>query len=161
MSNVISYKKDLLNRLLQTAEKRATDAKKNSDATQIMANEEEGAMQSRYSTFKEEGQYLAGGFKGIHGDLKESISIIQKLFNENIGESYRVETLSIVDVEFEDGSIDKFFVLPTLGGEKIDDITTINLSAPIAKAILYKEAGDTFILKVGNKTKKGEISNVR
>lgn len=158
---IVNYKRELLERLLDLAQKKEAEAKKISKDAQTRASEEEGAMQSRYSTFKEEGQYLAGGLKGIHEDLRATVSTIQSLLNEKLSENDRVETFAIVEVEFEDGSTDKFFVLPALGGEKIDDLTVVNPAAPIAKALFRKETGDSFILRIGDKTKKGEISNVQ
>lgn len=159
--STIPYKKELLTRLLQQAKQKEGKAKKISEDTQARASSEEGAMQSRYSTFKEEGQYLAGGLRGIHEDLKAEVSIIQSLMHEKMHENDRVETFSIVEVEFEDGTTDKFFILPAMGGEKIDDLTVINPTAPIAKALFRKEAGDNFTLRIGDKVKMGEISNVQ
>lgn len=158
---IVSYKKQLLNELLELTQRKEVEAKKNSSKAQERANEEEGAMQSRYSTFKEEGQYLAGGLKGLLENFKAATSIIRAMINENVHENHRVETLSIVEIEFEDGIKNKLFIFPVLGGEKIDELTIINPNAPLAKAIFLKEAGDDFVLKTGNTIKKGEIISVQ
>ena len=158
---IVSYKKQLLEKLLAIAQSKEIEAKENSQKAQKRANEEEGRMQSRYSTFKEEGQYLAGGLKGLSESYKAAVSLVRSMMNEDIKENSRVESLSIVDVEFEDVAVAKFFIFPVLGGEKIDDLTIINTNAPIAKALLRKEAGDEFILTIDNKTRRGEIINVQ
>lgn len=158
---IVSYKKRLLNELLELAQRKEAEAEKNSKEAQERANEEEGAMQSRYSTFKEEGQYLAGGLKGLLENFKAATSIIRAIINENIRENYRAESMSIVEIKFEDGTKNKLFIFPVLGGEKIDDLTIINSNAPLARALLLKEAGDNFVLKTGNTIKKGEIISVQ
>jgi transcription elongation GreA/GreB family factor len=160
--DIVIYKKQILKKLLLLAEKKEQEIGKKSKDTQERANEEEGAMQSRYSTFKEEGQYLAGGLKRIQQDFKVAVSTIKSLLmHEHIHKNSRVETFSIVEIGFEDGDTNKFFILPALGGEKIDDLMVINPSTPIAKSILSKEAGDIFALRIGNKTRKGEILDVQ
>ena len=128
---------------------------------QHRANEEEGAMQSRYSTFKEEGQYVAGGLKGIHEKFKADVSTIRSMMNETIKTNDRVESMTIADLSFDDGRNEKIFVFPALGGEKIDDLVLVNPSAPLGRALLRKEVGDTFSYKVGDKTRKGEVTNVK
>jgi hypothetical protein len=64
-------------------------------------------------------------------------------------------------VEFEDESMATFFVFTFLGGEKIDDITIITPNAPLCNAIMSKEIGHQFSFRVGDKTKKGEVTNVQ
>lgn len=154
-------KKGIMTKLLEVAKNKECAAKEKSDKTRKRANEEEGAMQSRYSTFKEEGQYLASGLQAIHEDYKAIVSITQVMLNEPIREVSRVETLSIVDVEFENGEKETFFVFPFLGGERINNVLIITPKAPIAKALFKKSAGEEFSFSLGNTIKRGEIIDVR
>ena len=75
-------------------------------------------MQSRYSTFKEEGQYLAGGLKIIHEDLKADVAMIQSMIHYVLKENGKVESLSIVEVEFERWFPGKIFYYPCGRGRK-------------------------------------------
>ncbi len=66
-------KKEAVNILLERAIQRQKDIKEAGKGAQERANEAEGAMQSRYDTFKEEGQYLAGGLKLIEMELIDAV----------------------------------------------------------------------------------------
>lgn len=159
--DISQYKRNLIVKLLDLARNKKEALKKASQDAQDRANEAEGPMQSRYSTFKEEGQYLAGGLKIIYEELKSTENTIQQVLKEPIITSNSVGSLSIVEVEFEDESMATFFVFPFLGGEKIDDITIITPNAPLCNAIMNKEAGHQFSFRVGDKTKRGEVTNVQ
>ena len=158
--SLIITKKEILSELLALAQSKEKIAKENQKKTQERASEEEGAMQSRYSTFKEEGQYLAGGLKIIHEDLKADVAMIQSMIHYVLKENEKVESLSIVEVEFEDGSQEKFFIIPAAGGEKIREYKILSPKAPLGKALIGKEIGDRFAFRIGDNVKKGEILDV-
>lgn len=125
--------------------------------------EAEGAMKSRYDTFKEEGEYLAGAFKIRHEKLKTEILIINEVLNElDLGEHEAINLYSIVSIIFADGQEARYFMFPALAGEIIDaNITVITPSSPIGKALIDKEEGDEIVFTVNNQIKKGEINLVR
>lgn len=68
-------KRELIEHLYQIAKEKESEMKRASKDAQERANEAEGAMISRYDTFKEEGQYLAGGLKIRHDELKSAVYI--------------------------------------------------------------------------------------
>ena len=74
--NIKIDKKVLIEKLLQLTQIKESEIGKASKDAQDRANEAEGAMQSRYDTFKEEGQNLAGGLKIRHEELKASVNIL-------------------------------------------------------------------------------------
>jgi len=150
--------KVLLERTIQKEE----ELRAYSKSAQERANEAEGAMKSRYDTFKEEGQYLASGLIAKHEDAKRSLSVIKSILDlSEFGESIVVELCSIVTVELEDGDQKEFFLFPILGGEKIGETTVISPSSPIGKALIGKIKGDGFSFIVGKKLTEGEVTNVR
>jgi len=155
-------KKELIEKLYHIAQKKEVEMKKASKDAQKRANEAEGAMKSRYDTFKEEGQYLAGGLKIRHEELKAAVSTIKEVVEANDPyEHIKIQLYSYVEVEFEDGTESKFLVTPVLGGEKLDyDITIITPHSPIGKCLMDKEEGHEFKLFAGNKEKKGEVITV-
>ena len=119
-------------------------------------------MQSRYDTFKEEGQNLAGGLKIRHEELKVSVSILQEILNtEKFQDHKKVGHYSYVEVEFEDGKEGVFFITPIMGGEKLDEnINIITPASPIGNSLMDKEEGDEFKYIAANKLKKGEIIKI-
>lgn len=161
--NIAETKKILTTLVLEIAEKRLQEIDQSSRDAQDRANEAEGAMQSRYDTFKEEGQYLAGGLKIRAMELGASVLTIRRMIQ---CESYnmfksQVSINSLVSVEFENGDEQTFFVLPVLGGERVDDdVLVITPHAPVGRSLINKEEGDEFTYTVGGKKRSGEIIRI-
>ncbi len=154
-------KANILRILLERAIQKEYDYRIYSKSAMERANEAEGAMKSRYDTFKEEGQYLASGLISKHEDIKRSLSAIKSILD--LGEfdkSHFVELCSIVVVELEDGDQREFFVFPVLGGEKVEGRTVVSPSSPIGKALMKKKEGDSFAFVVEGKLTEGEVINV-
>jgi len=152
---------------------RATQKKKDIDeagkGAQERANEAEGAMQSRYDTFKEEGQYLAGGLKLIGMELTDAVVTLKEAVRSNLPENcHKVSLYSFVTVEYQNGSSESYFIAPVMGGEKIrENITAIRPVSPLGRVLMGKEEGESFLLKIddsssrkGSIVKKGEIVEV-
>ena len=157
-----SIKKGLVSSLLQKMVRKEKEFKTYSRNAQNRANEEEGRMQSRYSTFKEEGQYLAGGLASKHKDIVESINAIKKILDSvKFRASAVAELYSIVQVEFDDESQNEFFLFPILGGEDIEGVKVVSPYSPIGRALLGKKERESFLYSVGRKQRTGEIINVR
>lgn len=161
MANEIN-KRDLIEKLLYLAKTKEVEIKRASKEAQERANEAEGAMQSRYATFKEEGQNLAAGLKIRHEELKASVSIIEEILEDDkFPEHVKIQHYSYVEVEFDDGKEDKFLITPLMGGEKLDEnITIVTPSSPIGNSLMGKEEGDEFKYSVKNIEKKGEVVKV-
>ena len=158
--SLIEYKKELLKGLLARAEEQEVAVKKALATAQNDANEAEGAMVSRYSTFKEEAQYLAGGLKGRLNAIQADIAMIKQLLELTIRRNNRVESLAIVTVEIGREE-KKYFILPALAGEIMNDMAIITPSSPIGKALIRKETGDEFSFTVDGKKKTGDIIDVQ
>lgn len=167
-------KKDAVKILLAKAIKKQKDIGEAGKKAQERANEAEGAMKSRYDTFKEEGQYLAGGLKIISQELNDAVAALREAVKMNFLKSVdRVSLYTFVTVEYEtintDESSETYFVTPFLGGEKIrEDITSIRPGSPLGKALIGKEEGEEFFFDVKVHTnkksltsRKGEIVEIR
>ncbi|PIX11033.1 hypothetical protein COZ73_03705 [Candidatus Falkowbacteria bacterium CG_4_8_14_3_um_filter_36_11] len=159
--NLIEEKEKLIEQLSAILDSKEKEVKKNSKIAQNMANEAEGAMISRYDTFKEEGQYLAGGLKKRHEEIKSQIMVFNKIKNTSLKVNEKVELFSIVNVEFNDGTIEQYFICPVLSGEKVNGKTIISLNTPLGKLLLGKKEGDEFVLKIQNKVREGEIVEIK
>jgi len=161
MANDIN-KRDLIEKLLYLTKIKEVEIKKASKEAQERANEAEGAMQSRYDTFKEEGQNLAAGLKIRHEELKASVSIIEEILKDDKFPAHSIiQHYSYVEVEFDDGKEGKFLITSLMGGEKLDDnITIITPSSPIGTSLMGKEEGDEFKYSAASIKKKGEIIKI-
>jgi transcription elongation GreA/GreB family factor len=155
-------KRKLMEKLYQIAQEKETEMKRASKDAQERANEAEGAMISRYDTFKEEGQYLAGGLKIRYEELKSAVSVIEQVLKTDEFCSHtKIQMYSYVEVEFEDGTEGKFLITPVLGGEKLDkNITIITPNSPIGKSLMGQEEGQQFEYLIERKRRKGEIITV-
>jgi len=108
-------------------------------------------MASRYDTFKEEAQYLAGGFAAQLAKLEKTLDTLKSIKNYpptvTKGSGY-----AIVEVEnLDDGLRTKYFLLPAGGGNtyKVDEeeIMTLSINAPLARPFIGSIAGDEVEVK--------------
>jgi len=155
-------KRVLIEKLLELTKVKEAEIRKASKDAQDRANEAEGAMQSRYATFKEEGQNLAGGLKIRHEELKASVSILEDILKTNRFEDHiKIQHYSYVEVEFEDGNESRFFIASIMGGEKLDEnITIITPASPIGNCLMGKKEGDEFKYMAANIKKRGEVIRI-
>ena len=158
----IKQKKSYLEKLLDIVKRKRDETHKHYKDAQERANEAEGAMISRYDTFKEEGQYLAEGLKIKYHELRTAALEIESILKDiKLKESDLVQHYSIVAGEFDTTEEFQYFISPYMGGEKIDMETTIvSPSSPIGKSLFGKREDDQFEFIVDKKVKKGEITFV-
>ncbi|MDA3839567.1 MAG: GreA/GreB family elongation factor [Patescibacteria group bacterium] len=129
---------------------------------QNRANEEEGAMHSRYSTFKEEGQYLAEGLKNKYNKATENLEISKEaiLYFKAFKDNGRGRVGSIIEIGDKNGIIEKYFLFPTLGGEKINGLKIVTPASPLGKKLLNREEGDEFTLNISGVKRECEVIKI-
>lgn len=159
MGEKIVSKAEILDALYKKASEKEKEMEKAAKGAQERANEAEGAMQSRYDTFKEEGQYLAFGLTQRRWEFTEAMVLIKKVWNngEATKASETVSLFSVVELNYpeEDRQL-KIFVFPHMGGEKVGDITVVSPHTNLFHAIKDKEEGDRFAMGA----RRGEILEV-
>lgn len=141
---------------------------KNAERGRLDALEEskahKGAMESRYDTFKEEAQYLAGGFAARLVDLRKTLGALKSIrdFPPTVtkGSGY-----AIVEAEnLDDGSRMKYFLLPAGGGNTYEiegeKIIVLNIGAPLARAFIGKVAGNEVEIKIQGTTRRFSVVSV-
>ncbi len=141
---------------------------KNAERGRLDALEEskahKGAMESRYDTFKEEAQYLAGGFAARLVELGKTLGALKSIRDYppavTKGSGY-----AIVEVEnLDDGSRAKYFLLPAGGGNTYEvegkEITVLNIGAPLARAFIGSIAGDEVEIKIQGTTRQFSVVSV-
>jgi len=124
---------------IETAERGRQDSIEESKA-------HKGAMASRYDTFKEEAQYLAGGFAARIQELTPLLAILKSM-RMRVPAISKISGGAIVEVEDTDtGTRAKYFILPAGGGNayEVDGerYSTLTLQAPLARALFGKTEGD-------------------
>ncbi len=124
---------------IETAEQGRKDAVEESKA-------HKGAMASRYDTFKEEAQYLAGGFAARIQELAPLL-VALKSMRTRITANSKVSGGAIVEVEDTDTGVKtKYFLLPAGGGHVYEvngeQYSTLTIQAPLARSLFGKTEGD-------------------
>lgn len=135
------------------ADKKA-EIKRTDQARQVSLNdakEAEGAMISRYDTFLEEAQYLAGGQNKRLLEAKSVLLLLETFFQRDADVSAQVSIGSLVTIEnidtsktmkflvVFDGAGGGIFASPSNENEKI---SAVSPSSPIGKALFKKTAGE-------------------
>lgn len=154
----------ILDRIIEEVEAQI----KNAERGRLDALEEskahKGAMESRYDTFKEEAQYLAGGFAARLVELGRTLGALKSIrdFPPTVtkGSGY-----AIVDTEnLDEGSRTKYFLLPAGGGNTYEvegeQITILNIGAPLARAFIGAVAGDEVEVKIQGTTRRFSVVSV-
>ena len=141
---------------------------KNAERGRLGAIEEskkhKGAMASRYDTFKEEAQYLAGGFASQLIELGKTLGALKSI-RDYPPTITKVYGYALVEVEnLENGSISKYFLLPSGGGNiyevEGEEISVLSVGAPMARAFMGAVPGDEVEIKIKETTKRFIIVSV-
>ncbi len=135
---------------IETAEQGRKDAVEESKA-------HKGAMESRYDTFKEEAQYLAGGFAARIQELTPLLAALKSM-RMQISANSMVSGGAIVEIEDIDAGVKtKYFILPAGGGKTYEvdgeQYSTLTLQAPLARALFGKTEGDEAEITIQGTTK--------
>ena len=115
------------------------------------AKEAEGAMISRYDTFLEEAQYLAGGQNKRLLEAKSVLLLLESFLQRDTDVSAQVSIGSLVTIENTDTSKTMKFLLVfdgagggifTSPSDENEKISAVSPSSPIGKALFKKTAGE-------------------
>ena len=146
-------KEKILRQILKTLQETLAIAKKGYEESTKDAQEAEGAMQSRYSTFKEESQYLLVGYAGKVNEITSIIEGVEKLLFDTICINNQVGVGSLVEVRNLNTSEEiLYFIIRNGGGILIDlpeykkEVFVISVQTPVAKSLINKLVGDRFKL---------------
>jgi transcription elongation GreA/GreB family factor len=141
---------------------------KNAERGRLDAIEEskahKGAMASRYDTFKEEAQYLAGGFASRLVELGKTLGALKSI-RDYPPTVTKVHGYALVEVEnLENGSRSKYFLLPSGGGNiyeiEGEEISVLSVGAPMARAFMGTVPGDEVEIKIQETTRRFSVVSV-
>lgn len=152
-----SVKETLLNLAITDIEERIEAAKRGRKDAIEESKAHKGAMDSRYDTFKEEAQYLAGGFVAIIQELSSQLAALKSMQTRLVANS-KVSGGAIVEVEDINTSAKmKYFLLPSGGGNMYEvngeRYSILTIQAPLACALFGKTDGDEAEITIQGTTK--------
>jgi len=130
------------------------------------AEEAEGAMQSRYSTFKEEAQYVQVAYAGRLNQLEPLKNSFERLLSDvpsmEAGGVGALMKLQEVDTENQAS----YFIVGTGGAgltmtiPEYGEVTVVSYNAPLTQKLLSKKKGDKITLPT-SQTIEWEVLNVQ
>lgn len=152
-----SVKETLLDSVIADIEKQIETADQGRRDAIEESKAHKGAMASRYDTFKEEAQYLAGGFAARIQELTSLLGPLNS-FKNSMAPVSRVCGGAIVEVEDLDNSTrTKYFLLPAGGGEVYEvngeKYFVLTIRAPLARSLFGKTEGDEAEITIQGTTK--------
>ncbi len=152
-----SVKETLLDLVIADIEKQIETAEQGRKDAVEESKAHKGAMASRYDTFKEEAQYLAGGFAARIQELT-SLLVVLKSLRTRIATNSKVSGGAIVEVEDTDTGVKtRYFLLPAGGGHVYEvngeQYSTLTIQAPLARSLFGKAEGDETEITIQGTTK--------
>lgn len=154
----------ILDRIIEEVETQIKNAEQGRLEAIKESQAHKGAMESRYDTFKEEAQSLAGGLNAQVSGLSKTLSALRSLRGYSVpitkGSGY-----AIMEVEnHDDGARTKYFLLPAGGGNTYEvggeRITILSVGAPMARALIGAVAGDEVEVKIQGTTRRFSVVSV-
>jgi len=157
-------KETLLGLVIADIEKQIATAEQGRQDSIEESKAHKGAMASRYDTFKEEAQYLAGGFAARIQELSSQLAALKSM-QTRLAANSKVSGGAIVEIEDIDTSMKtKYFLLPAGGGNAYEvngeRYSTLTIQAPLARALFGKNEGDEAEITIQGTTKRLLIVSV-
>lgn len=152
-------KKTIIEHVLSELERERLRNQEAFKSANAEANQAEGAMQSRFSTFKEEAQDLASAYAKRMNELGVLIVNLHRMLNDSRVHLSSVGVNSLVRTEksLGGGVVCYYLILPQKGGysffnsDDSSDICVLNKESPFAKILLGKQVGEVVLLPDGEK----------
>jgi len=162
MEKVKTY---ILDQIIEELKTQIQNAEKGRSHSIEESKSHKGAMTSRYDTFKEEAQYLAGGYSALLVELNKTLGILKFIRNHPPVITTKGSNYTIVEIkDLDNGMIIKYFLLPVGGGNTYEvegeKITVINVGAPLAHAFIGTVSSDEVKIEIKRNTKRFSIISV-
>ncbi|MBT4760076.1 MAG: hypothetical protein HOO06_00120 [Bdellovibrionaceae bacterium] len=127
------------------------------------ATNEESVAENKYDTRGLEASYLAGAQAKRAVELEEVIKIISDLKKNVSQKPVMIQSTSLVQVEIDEEEKQVFFILPKVGGVKLNseniNITVISPQSPLGELLMGLKKGDFFEFHIKNGVKEYVISD--
>ncbi|NMP31855.1 hypothetical protein HII17_09785 [Thalassotalea sp. M1531] len=154
-------KKDLLPLVISELENQLSQAITAATNAHNAAIDDQSKAETQYDTLAIEAAYLAEGQSRRIETLKSQITLLSQL---TLHPSDNIELGALVSVEYDDGEIKHFLILPSGAGiqvfSKNKTIYVITPSAPICQALLGKSIDDDFLLTNTGTNQSGYVTAI-
>lgn len=161
-------KKALFTKLCDQLEAMIEEAKAARHDAESESRSHKGAMESRYDTFKEEAQALAGGHGKRELDLRRQLIRIKSLTTEGhaFALATAVQTGSVVRIKDHDAGEElRYLIVNAAGGLKLEhesiQFVSLSFTSPLGRALLRKETGDFVVFQVEGRKRSLEILEIQ
>ena len=128
------------------------------------ANDHKGRIESRYDTFREEAQFLAGGQERRCLELQETIRALQRFMTDCFSlapGSQQIRPGALVRVLDENGREEDYLLSPHGGGMTVETeqgkLWIISVQSPLGSGLKGKCAGQIICLTAGANIRRLKI----
>ncbi|MEM9070073.1 MAG: GreA/GreB family elongation factor [Myxococcota bacterium] len=153
-------KRRVLEALLRQVEAELQTLIAAAEATHEGATHEEAKPENDKDTRALEASYLARGQAARVEETQEIATRLRFLELRSFGEDDPIGVGALVEVDV-DGEEATYFLVPVGGGRRVvveeREIIVVTASSPVGRALLGKEVGDDFELKIGPRRREYEI----
>ncbi len=136
-----SVKKELFEKVLESLKKEIEERKKHIESLEEAIRKAPSRNESRYDSMREEYEYEKLAYERKVSELESIYSYLKEMEKKIVEEKKEIDNFSFVKLRSKKDE-KKLFILPSLGGKKIEDILIMSPSAPLFKAIRGKTEGD-------------------
>lgn len=157
-------KQKLLECVIETLTRSEKSAKQSLETTRQAAIEAPGAMQSHSDTTKWQMNQRAGAIEQSLFETQQALGALKRLRGHPPAIT-KGSVYAIIEVKnLDDESRTKYFLLPAGGGNTYEvegeQITILNIGAPMARALLGVVTGDEVEVKIQEKTRQLNVVSV-
>lgn len=122
------------------------------------------AMESRYDTFREEAEALAGGHEKQMADLIDTRRMLQRIKSDCLIVREKIFAGALVTLSGDQKNLNRYFLIPGGGGKQITvagiEYTCVSPQTLIGKELSGKEIGDEITICVGGARRALEVLEV-
>lgn len=157
-------KQKLLQYVIEALTQREKSAKQNLETTRRATIEAPGAMQSHSDTTKWQMSRRAEAIERSLFETQQALRVLKSI-GDYPPTITKCSGYAIIEVEnLDDGSRSKYFLLPAGGGDTYEvdreEITILNMGAPMARAFIGTVAGDEVEVKIQETTRRFSVISV-
>lgn len=166
--NIYEIKQHLIKLVVGVLEEQLEAAIRGEKDAKDEAAEHKGAMESRYDTFKEEAQYLAGGHALRRTEIERWLGELQAFRDDSrcfrLTDKVRMGVIVTLKT-YETGECVSYFIVPAGGGYTFEvdkeKFTTLNTASPLSRSLILKGEGDETSIITESVERKVIITKIR
>ncbi len=175
ISMPLSDNDPLVNAIVEQLERELATAAGASQEAHSSATHTENIADNKYDTLALEAAYLAHGQSVRITELQETINLYKRFRRPEFNRDSSIQLGALVDIENEQGLVQRIFVGPAAGGHIIEglnsctqstakqplSIRVVTASSPMGRAMLNHYVDDEFTLTIQKRTECFTVINLQ